>query len=241
MEWTEEATTALLTGCRELGMDLSSDSIRRLILYGERIIQANAEFNLTSIVDPVDIALKHFVDSLCLVRAVSLMSAVLIVDLGCGAGLPGIPLAIAFPQLHVKLIDSTLKKVRFVERVCEELQLTNTTCIWGRCDGKSVAGLAGDIVIARALGHLSMVLELGLPLTRIGGKVVAYKGKEDPVEIASAREACRLLGGVLLAVEKYKVPVIGDRRTLVIFGKVSQTPSGFPRSGNLPKLHPLGS
>jgi 16S rRNA (guanine527-N7)-methyltransferase len=220
------------------GIELPPERLEVLSAFVGLLLKANRDLNLTAIRDPDEAWLKHVLESLALARRVEDCSSV--VDLGSGAGLPGIPLAVAMPDTNFVLIEATGKKARFIESSCAELGLGNVSVLPVRAEqaGRS-AGHRGrhDAVLARAVGSLAELVELGLPLLRIGGRLLAVKGGRAPEEIAAADHALTELGGRLLG----STPLLkgGGESVVVEVLKELPAPEKYPRRSGMPHKRPL--
>jgi len=198
--------------------------------------------NLTAITDPQHIAIMHYLDALTLTQIVSDLDQRRLIDVGAGAGFPGLPLAIAFPQLRVTLMDSTAKKLRFISQAGAELELGNIRTLHARAED---AGRdrrhreAYDIVVARALGRMPVLAEYTLPLAKLGGQVIAFKGRSAFDESNAAASAIDALGGELFAIEEVKLPTLDNPRYLIVIDKVKPTPRKYPRKAGLPSRQPI--
>lgn len=211
----------LESGARTLGIAWSPDKTEKFRLFQERLIEKNKQFNLTGITDPLDICEKHFLDSLSLVKAVDLSTQPLkVADVGTGAGFPGIPLAIVFPNLNITLIDSTGKKIRFVEEMIKELGLSNATAVLGRAEelGRPGAGFhkAFDIVVARAVAKLDVLLGQAMPLVKPGGSLIAMKSQNCDDEIALTQKISYSLGISRLTHIDFTLPGTDLARRLIV-------------------------
>ncbi len=241
MRLSPQGKELFIAASRDLGLDLTG----RFELFDQLfdlLTENNQKMNLTGLTSEPEIILKHFIDSLSCLRSNRLEGALRVIDLGTGAGFPGLPLCIARPQLEVVLMDATRKKIGFVEKVLEALALPNAYTLWGRAEdlGHQTAHREGyDRVVTRAVSTLSTLYELCLPLLRVGGYLIAQKGAEAQSEVVASGTALEKLGGKLVESVWFELPVIGDSRCLVIVEKTSPTPTKYPRRPGMPEKNPL--
>ncbi len=243
----------LIASAAQLGVSLTPAHIAAFQAYSDELLEWNRQFNLTAVTDPEQVQTRHFLDSLALIPALAAHEGVSIpgllsrnlrvVDVGAGAGFPGLALRIVWPRARVSLIEATGKKVRFLEHVSQKLGLSDVRLIQGRAEelGLKEPYRAGyDLVLARAVAALPTLVEYLLPLARRGGQVVAYKGSAAHEEAMCAELAIRTLGGRLTKLIPVDIPGLVETRVLVLIDKVAQTPDGYPRGRGLPRKHPLG-
>lgn len=214
--------------------------------YADLLVEWNARFNLTAITDPEGIQSKHFLDSLsCLLamgRPADLRPGLRVIDVGTGAGFPGIPLKIVCPQIRLTLVEATGKKAAFCEAVVRALHLGDATVVKARAEeiGHDPAHREQyDWVVARAVAGMPVLLEYLLPLARLGGQALAQKGEGAPAEVQPVEQVARLLGGRLKQLMPVELPGIVETRYLVIFEKTAATPRAYPRRPGLPGKSPL--
>jgi len=200
-------------------------------LYEDLLLEWNEKMNLTAITSHEEIRQKHFADSLTVLPFLS--DARSLVDVGTGAGFPGIPLAIEKCDLFITLLDSLQKRVNFLECVKTELNLKNVTCLHARAEEAARGDLRErfDVSVSRAVARLSALAEYCLPLTKVGGKFISMKGADASEEIANAGEAILKLGGEIEEVARVTIPFTDIARTLIIVRKIKHTPEKFPRRG----------
>jgi 16S rRNA (guanine527-N7)-methyltransferase len=244
------AVQLLADGARALGIRLSDDQLNAFQTYYEMLVAWNARVNLTRITEHEAVQTKHFLDSLsCLaaIRRYPALSAGMdaglgVMDVGSGAGFPGLPLKIAFPALRLTLLEATAKKTAFLQAAVERLGLSGVVVLTARAEeaGQDPARREGyDLVLARALADMAVLAELTLPLARAGGWVVAQKGEDPAAEVATAQKAVELLGGRVAEVLPVAVPGLEAARHLVVLEKIAATPPGYPRRPGLPAKRPL--
>ena len=243
----------LMTGAAQMGLSLSAPQVAAFDTYTDELLAWNEQFNLTAITDREQVEIRHYLDSLALLPALAALEnaslATLLgrnlraVDVGAGAGLPGLALRIVWPRMRLSLVEATAKKVRFMEHVAANLALTDLQFIHGRAEELALREphrATYDLVVARAVATLPTLVEYLLPLAKRGGRVVAYKGSAAHEEALAAEQAIRMLGGRLTRLIPVEVPGLAETRVLVVIDKVAQTPEGYPRGRGLPKKQPLG-
>ncbi|RIH85223.1 Ribosomal RNA small subunit methyltransferase G [Meiothermus luteus] len=235
-----EGTQLLLKAGRELGLDLGPHIPRFVRLY-QMLVEANRRMNLTAIRDERGIVLKHFVDSLTCLLYPGFADGAEVVDVGTGAGFPGLPLAIVRPGLRLCLLEATQKKARFVASAIEGLGLDNAEALWGRAEelARGVKRETYHAAVVRAVASLPVVAELALPLVRVGGFVLLQKGPEVEGELGRSKGALEKLGGALEGVLPLSLPVGGEARRLVVLRKRRPTPEEYPRKAGVPAKNPL--
>jgi len=223
----------------EIGIEFDHGDLNKLGRYLAQLLEANKQFNLTAITEPHEAWTRHILDSLTLVPYLISAEAKRIIDIGSGGGLPGIPLAIVMPHAQFTLVESTGKKARFLEDVAQTLDLPNVNVLneraetLGRDYGEGGHRETYDAVIARAVGRLPVLLELTVPLAKVGGHVLAMKGEKYAEEIANAKQALHLLHAHV--VDSHQTPT----GTNVVIEKQRKTPRVYPRLPGEPKRAPL--
>lgn len=241
----------LVRGCAQLGIPLSERQVEQFRLYFELLADWNQKINLTAIDDLEGVQTKHFLDCLTglpLIREElggngKPTQTIRAIDVGAGAGFPGLPLKIAWPELKLVLLDGTGKKVRFLQDVVAALKLTQVEVVQGRAEEVGHdEGYRGqfDLVTARAVARLNTLVEYLLPFTRQGGYVVAYKGPGAADEFMEARKAIDLLGGEVVRFAPVEVPLLEEERRILLIRKTRRTPPQYPRGQGLPRKSPLG-
>ncbi len=207
---------------------LNNEQVSKFEKYRDLLLEWNEKFNLTAITDPDEIEEKHFIDSLLASKYVDFSKGRLL-DIGSGAGFPGIPLAIAFPKLKVTLLESNGKKVTFLNEVKKELGLENVTVINGRAEDLKQHDYF-DFVTARAVKQLNILAELTLPFVRTHGFLVAYKGSNAEEELNEAKSALRKLNSSLKFIKSYELPISKDNRKLLVISKTKPCQKKYPRN-----------
>ncbi len=222
------------------GFSCPDDLAERFGAYAELLVEWNEKMNLTAITEPDDIVIKHFLDSLLLLKAYSLPTGSSLIDVGTGAGFPSVPVALMRPDIHLTLMDSLNKRITFLQTVCHQLDIP-AACVHARAEevgGKPEYREQYDAACARAVAHLRELSEYCLPYVKIGGVFIALKGYEIEQELEEAKYAIKQLGGKVEKVTKFTLP--GDnRRAIVVIRKERPTPSRFPRPSGKIKKSPL--
>ncbi len=228
-----------------LGLDLTPAQLAAFRIYAAELAAWNEKFNLTAIKSPADVEIKHFADSLsCLLAIRSTFHAprFALIDIGTGAGFPGLPLKIVCPELKLTLVESVGKKVSFLEHLVGRLELKDVTVIKGRAEEVGQDGAHRekyDWAAARAVAEMPILLEYLLPLVKIGGRALAQKGESAPAETHGAERAAKILGGSLAQITPVELPGVVEPRYLVVFDKVAATPGKYPRRAGAPGKEPL--
>jgi 16S rRNA (guanine527-N7)-methyltransferase len=225
-----------------LGLQLTPKQVQAFQRYEQLLIAWNQHTNLTAIRQPEMIRIKHFLDSLTCLLAMREKPMNRVVDVGSGAGFPGLPLKIVCPSMELTLIESVGKKINFCQKVVEELGLKNVTLLSDRAE---VAGQSPnhrqqyDWAVARAVAALPTLVEYLLPLVRVGGSILAMKGESAPAEAQQAENAICILGGHLRKLIPISLPKVAEDRFLVVIDKVAATPPLYPRRAGIPEKRPL--
>ena len=229
-------------GFRELEIELSDKQVKQFIMYYELHTEKNQVMNLTAITDFQEVISKHFLDSLSLVMAVDPVDLETVADVGTGAGFPGIPLKIAFPDLRVTLLDSLNKRVDFLNEVITELGLKEIESIHGRAEDYARPGQLReqyDLCVSRAVANLSVLAEYCLPYVKVGGSFVAYKSEKAAEEMEEAANAISALGGGPAEQISFTLPDSNIGRSLVTVVKVSVTSIKYPRKTGIASRKPI--
>ena len=229
-------------GLNELGIALSLKQREQFDQYYNLLVEWNKVMNLTGITDYDEVNLKHFIDSLSIVRIIDMDSVRKVIDVGTGAGFPGIPLKIAFPDMEIVLLDSLNKRVKFLNEVISKLGLKKICAVHGRAEDiardKSYREQF-DLCVSRAVANLSTLCEYSLPFVWISGSFVSYKGEYSENEIHQAENAVDILGGKISKIDKFKLPGTDMGRSLIKIDKIKKTPGKYPRKAGLPAKEPL--
>ena len=226
----------------KIGITLNERQKQQFDKYYEMLVEWNKVMNLTGITEYDEVNLKHFTDSLTIARTQEMQKVQSVIDIGTGAGFPGIPLKIAFPHLKVVLLDSLNKRIKFLDAVIEELGLENISTIQGRAEDfakKKEYREQFDLCVSRAVANLSTLSEYCLPFVAVNGSFVSYKSGDSEEEIHQAKHAISLLGGKVKNVVKFQLPGTDMGRALVEIKKTKQTPGKYPRKAGLPAKEPL--
>jgi 16S rRNA (guanine527-N7)-methyltransferase len=224
------------------GIELTPDQITAFDRYLQELIAWNAHTNLTAIIEPDEVRVRHYLDSLSIVTVAPLQGDLRLIDIGTGAGFPGMALAIAFPHIHVTLLESTGKKIAFLDHVVKTLGLTNVKTLHARAEeaGRLPHQRASyDLVLARAVARMPALVEYMLPLARVGGRCIAMKGVTAEEETQDASHALQIIGGRLHRISAVQLPEVDQAHYLVVIEKTDATPKAYPRNPGTPTRKPL--
>lgn len=240
---------------KDAGVPLTENMATQFDCYRALLLEKNEVMNLTAITDFEGIVYKHFVDSCAALPILRQEEAkrqqIRMIDIGTGAGFPGIPLKIVMPSVRLTLLDSLNKRVKFLEEAGDKLSLENVQYIHARAedgirlaettDGKILTGLreSFDLTVSRAVSALPVLLEYCLPYVKVGGVFIAYKSESTDEEVRGAAYALKVLGGTVENIERFKLPGTGDSRSLIMIRKTEPTPKRFPRKAGTPVKKPL--
>jgi len=235
----------LSDGAIKLGLKLSQRQLEQFDLYYQELLDWNRRINLTTITGYDEVQIKHFLDSLTITLACKELISTpqfKLIDVGTGAGMPGVPIKILFPDIWLVLLDSTAKKATFLQHLIEQLDLDKVAIVVGRAE--EIAHLSQyrekfNLVLSRAVAPLPTLVELTLPLCNIGGSVIAQKKGAIDQEVARAAKAINVLGGKLREVKKIALAEFTDERQLVVIDKKSSTPQLYPRRPGIPAIRPI--
>jgi 16S rRNA (guanine527-N7)-methyltransferase len=228
-------------GLKELNLELSDIQKQQFMDYYEMLIEKNKVMNLTAITELSEVIQKHFIDSLTIIKVIKLKNQK-ILDLGTGAGFPGIPLKIAFPDLEIVLLDSLNKRLLFLQEVIEKLKLKNITTLHGRAEdyGKDPNYREKyDVCVSRAVAKLSSLSEFCIPYVNKDGYFISYKSGKVEEELISSQRAFKLLGAKLETVNSFVLPGTEMERSLIVIKKMEKTPKIYPRGAGKPSKEPL--
>ena len=234
--------TILEEGCKELGITLDENQKKQFTDFYEYLVEKNKVMNLTGITEFQEVLIKHFLDSLACVKAVDMSRIKRIMDIGTGAGFPGVPLKIAFPHLEACLLDSLKKRVNFLEETFQMLKLENITAIHGRAEEYAKNKQyreTYDLCVSRAVSNLATLSEYCLPYVKTGGYFISYKSGTVQEEVEQAQKAVKILGGKIQDVVYFQLPDSEIQRSLVVIEKIKATPGRYPRKAGAPLKEPL--
>ena len=224
-------------GLASLG--LPQDGIPALKRFGEMLVEKNKVMNLTAITEPADVATLHFLDSVAMLKEIDL-SGKTVVDVGTGAGFPGMPLRIVCPAIRMTLLDSLNKRIDFLKEVCDELGYTDVDCVHGRAEEFAAKHRESfDFATSRAVANFQLLTELCLPLVKVGGTFIAMKSVESDEELKAAEKAISILGGQVDRTVDYQIPGTDVTHRLVFIKKIKETPKKYPRAFAKIKKNPL--
>lgn len=224
------------------GIQLTPIQAEQFALYSRELAAWNSHTNLTAIIDEQGIQVKHFLDSLSVVRAGALYAGQRVIDVGTGAGFPGLALKIAFPDIHLTLLEATGKKILFLDHLIALFGMDHARTLHARAEEAGHMSMqrgSYDLVLARAVARLPALAEYLLPLARVGGRCIAMKGATAMTEAQDAERALSILGGHITAVEPVQLPGIEEAHYLVVMEKTARTPSAYPRKPGIPTRKPI--
>ncbi len=233
--------TKFLAGLEKLKISLNEEQIQQFLDYYEFLIETNKVMNLTAITEFDEVIEKHFLDSLSLTRVYDLRREVKILDMGTGAGFPGIPLKIAFPEIDLVLADSLNKRIKFLQDVIEKLGFQKTSAIHARAEelGRNQDYREQfDLCVSRAVANLASLSEYCIPFVKEGGMFISYKSGEIEEEVKQSKKAVSILGGGIPKI--YKFDLYEQKRSFVLIQKKKKTPKAYPRKAGTPTKLPLG-
>ena len=224
------------------GVQLSDKQINQFLKYYELLVEWNGFMNLTAITEYDEVMKKHFVDSLSLIKAFDVSKQKTVIDVGTGAGFPGLALKIAYPSLKVTLLDSLNKRINFLNEVMSQLGLTGIESIHGRAEDYAKQGKLReefDLCVSRAVANLSTLSEYCLPYVKVGGEFISYKSEKMEEEMSLAKKAISILGGKFEKCKEFYLPESDIYRNLVVIKKIKDTPKKYPRKAGLPSKEPI--
>ena len=238
-----QCAAILETQCALAGITLNQTQLLQFGRYFDLLTETNKVMNLTALTSPQDVAVKHYIDSLLCYDQL-LMQGRKVIDVGTGAGFPGIPLKIFDPSLQLVLLDSLAKRLKFLRETAGQLSLTGISFEHMRAEDagqdKKLRGQA-DVAVSRAVARLSVLAEYCLPLVKMNGFFVALKGSKYKEELLEGEKALQILGGSVTSVKETGLPGLDDGRAIIVIQKIRETPAMYPRRAGLPGKNPLGS
>lgn len=227
---------------KAMNISLSDKQIEQFLVYYEMLIEWNEVMNLTAITEYEEVMKKHFLDSITLNQAFDVAKSSSVIDVGCGAGFPGLALKIAYPNLNITLLDSLNKRINFLDAVIERLGLKDIKTVHGRAEDFAKPGKlreAYDVAVSRAVANLSTLSEYCLPYVKVGGYFIPYKSEKVSEEIEAAKKALSILGGNIEKKIEFTLPDTDYYRNLLLIKKNKPTPNKYPRKAGLPSKEPL--
>lgn len=235
-------TTQFKKDLKELGVILTEKQVEQFLTYYEMLVDWNEMMNLTAITEYEEVMKKHFVDSLSLIKAYDVTQSKTVIDVGTGAGFPGLALKIAYPDMKVTLLDSLNKRIQFLDAVISKLGLKDMETIHGRAEDFAKPDKLRekfDLCVSRAVANLSTLSEYCLPFVKTGGQFISYKSEKITEEMEAAGKAISILGGKVAGQVEFKLPDSDIYRNLFIIEKIKETPKKYPRKAGLPSKEPI--
>jgi len=226
----------------QLGIAASEETLSKFKEYMERVLSWNEKVNLTTITEETDFIKKHLIDSILCIGFVEIRNAESIIDIGTGAGFPGVPLALVFPNKQFLLLDSTGKKIKILRDITEKLEIKNIKLIHARAEDlahREEHREKYDACVSRAVANLSILSEYCLPFVKTGGSFVSYKGPDAEEEVKAAETAVKTLGGELAGIRKIELDGFDLDHSFVVIKKINNTPDKYPRKAGIPEREPL--
>lgn len=239
---SQYSTDILVKGTKQLGITLSEKQIQQFVRYYELLVEWNSFMNLTAITEYEEVMEKHFLDSLAAVKVCDFHQVKSLIDIGTGAGFPGIPLKIAFPHLEVVMLDSLNKRIKFLNEVINQLGLENIRTIHGRAEDyakQKEYREQFDVCVSRAVANLSTLSEYCIPYVKKTGEFISYKSGKIEEEVEKARNAVLILGGKISRIEKFCLADTDMERSFIIISKEKKTHEKYPRKAGMPSKEPL--
>lgn len=232
----------LITAMEAMGVSLSDTQISQFCTFHDMLIETNKVMNLTAITEPGEVAVKHMADSVSCYDEIYFPAGASLLDLGTGAGFPGIPLAILRPDIHITFFDSLQKRLNFLEQAVQALQLPNCSFLHGRAEEMAHQDAyreAFDIVTSRAVARLRILAEWALPYTKVGGICISLKGAQYEEECAESKNALSVLGGTIQEIRPVSLPGLADARAVIYIKKSKPSPKKYPRKPKMAAKNPL--
>lgn len=232
----------LIENMKMISVELTNKQVSQFIKFYEMLVEWNKVMNLTGITEYDEVVMKHFVDSLSIVKVNGFDNVTTIIDVGTGAGFPGIPLKIVFPEIKITLLDSLNKRIKFLNAVIDELELENIETIHGRAEDFSKQEdyrEQYDLCVSRAVANLATLSEYCLPYVKEDGYFLPYKSGDIKEEAANSKKAVKILGGSIEDIISFEIPDTDMARTILKIHKTKATPKRFPRKAGLPTKEPI--
>lgn len=226
----------------EYGIALSDKQMEQFNRYFELLVEWNEKINLTAITEPKEVAIKHMIDSITAYDEKIFQDGVTVIDVGTGAGFPGLPLKIFCPEIKLTLMDSLNKRIKFLQTVVEELGLQDVECVHARAEEgarNKKYRESFDIAVSRAVARLPILCEYCLPFVKKGGHFIALKGMQFHEEAEEAAKAIKVMGGSKTEIRPVKLPEIDDKRAVITINKTMPTPKAYPRKAGTPTKNPI--
>lgn len=237
-----ENRNILIDGMKEIGIELTDQSLQKLLAYKGILLDWNEKINLTAITEEKDVYIKHFVDSATCLKTGYIKDGMALIDVGTGAGFPGVPIKILSQKVHMTLLDSLNKRITYLHEVIEKLGLQDVEPIHGRAEEVGVNSKYRekyDIALSRAVAAMNVLCEYCLPFVKVGGYFICQKGSDCKEELKEAEKAIKLLGGQLVETQIFKLPFSDITHQIIIIKKVAETPTKYPRKPGKPAANPI--
>ena len=236
----KEFSNLMIDYGKEINIVFTEEQLQKFYKYMNLLIEWNEKINLTAIVEPKEIILKHFIDSLTIIKYIELNKSV--IDIGTGAGFTGIPIKIMREDLDITLLDSLNKRIHFLNEVIQKLELKNITAVHARIEEYAKNKQyreTFDIATSRAVANMTTLSEYMLPMVALEGKAICMKGSEISDEISKSKNSIKVLGGEIAKIEEFTLPKSDNKRNLILIKKERQTPGKYPRKPGIPSKEPL--
>ena len=236
----QEFSDLMIDYGKEMNIVFTEEQLQKFYQYMNLLIEWNEKINLTAIVEPKEIILKHFIDSLTIIKYIEPNKSV--IDIGTGAGFPGIPVKIMREDLDITLLDSLNKRIHFLNEVIQKLELKNITAVHARIEEYAKNKQYRekfDVATSRAVANLTTLSEYMLPMVALKGMAICMKGSEISEEISKSKNSIKILGGEIVHIEEFTLPKSDYKRNLIMIEKTKQTPSKYPRKPGIPSKEPL--